>query len=228
MDPVQDARALVGERFPGALAAFLGGGVLSAWHTATSDLDIVIVLAGPPAPYRESLRWRGWPVETFVHRRDLLGDWFAKDTARRRPTLARICGDGVVLTGAEAVTSQLRERARAVLSAGPPPPGRAELDRQRYGLTDLLDDLAGGTDAGETAVIGWNVWLATAELALLLAGHWGGSGKWLLRELRDADPALAGRLVAAIGDPVRLSAAAGEVLRRAGGPLWAGFRQDGS
>ncbi len=76
-------------------------------------------------------------------------------------------------------------------------------------------------------MIGWHVWTATAELALALAGHWGGSGKWLLRELRDADPALARRLVSAIGEPARLTAAADEVLGRAGGRCWAGYRVSG-
>ena len=227
MDPVDDARALVSERFPAAIAAFLGGGVLSARRTDTSDLDIVVVLAGPPAPYRESLRWRGWPVELFVHTPDSVGRWLVKDTARRRPSLARMCADGAVLTGAEAITSQLRERARATLAAGPPLPGSEDLEVHRYGLTDLLDDLAGSTDPGETAIIGWNVWQATAELALLVGGHWLGSGKWLLRELREADPSLAERMVAAIGDSTRLTEAAEEVLGRAGGRFWAGLRLPG-
>ena len=92
MDPIGDARALVSERFPAARAAFLGGGVLSARRTATSDLDIVVLLDGPPAPYRESLRWRGWPAEIFVQDVNQIGAWFAKDVARRRPTLATMPG----------------------------------------------------------------------------------------------------------------------------------------
>jgi hypothetical protein len=224
MDPVPDARALVAERFPDALAAFLGGGILSARRTATSDLDIVVVLAGPPAPFRESLRWRGWPVELFVHDAESLEFFFAKDAARRRPTLARLCTSGIVLAGAQDQTDQVRERGSAVIAAGPPPLSRPELDYYRYGLTDLLDDLAGSKDPGETAVIGWHVWTQTAELALILAGHWGGSGKWLLRELRDADLALAERMVAAIGDPARLTRLADEVLSGAGGRFWAGLR----
>jgi hypothetical protein len=79
MDPIADAGALVAERFPDALAAFLGGGVLSAGRTATSDLDVVVVIAGPPAPYRESLRWRGWPVELFVHDQASIARYFALD-----------------------------------------------------------------------------------------------------------------------------------------------------
>ena len=227
MNPEQDARALVAERFPAARAAFLGGGILSARRTATSDLDIVVVLTGPPAPYRESLRWRGWPAETFVHDANSLEYFFAKDTSRRRPTLARMCADGVVLAGRRDETDLFQERARSTLAAGPPPLSSTEPDLARYGLTDLLDDLAGSSDAGETAIVGWHVWTATAELALMLSGHWLGTGKWLLRELRGADPDLAGRLVAAAGDPGRLTEVADEVLGHAGGRLWAGFRLSG-
>jgi hypothetical protein len=223
MDPVEDARALVSDRFPAALAAFLAPGVLSSRRTATSDLDIVVVLPGPPAPYRESLQWRGWPAETFVHDADSLEFFFAKDTARRRPSLARMCAYGVVLADA-GLADRVRERAHAVLAAGPPAATRAELEERRYGLTDLVDDLAGSTDPGETAVVGWNVWVATAELALIHAGTWLGSGKWLLRELRAADADLADRLVAAIGDRSELTDLANEVLGRVGGRFWAGYR----
>ena len=227
MDPVADARNLVAERFPAALAAFLGGGVLSARRTVTSDLDIVVVLEGPPAPYRESLRWRGWPVELFVHDRVSIGTFFARDAERRKATLARMVADGATLTDRDDTAASIRERARLFLAAGPPVLATAELDLRRYGLTDLLDDLAGSTEAGETAVIGWTVWVQTAELALLLADSCLGGGKWLLRELRAADPALAAELLAAIGDPVRLTAAADQVLSRAGGRLWEGYRASG-
>jgi hypothetical protein len=227
-EPAEAARALVSDRFPEACAALLGPGILSARRTPTSDLDIVVVLAGPPAPYRESLRWHGWPVELFVHDSDSLDHFFASDTARRRPTLARMCAEAVVLAGDQDTIDNVRERAKSVLAAGPPPVSSAELDLARYGLTDLLDDLSGSSDPGETAVIGWNVWAATAQLALMLAGHWLGSGKWLLRELRAADPVLADRMVAAIGSPARLTQIADDVLGRAGGRFWAGLRVSGS
>jgi|HubBroStandDraft_6_1064221.scaffolds.fasta_scaffold543023_2 hypothetical protein len=227
MDPIADAGALVAERFPGALAAFLGGGVLSARRTATSDLDVVVVIGGPPAPFRESLRWRGWPVELFVHDQASIGYYFALDAAHRKPTLARMVADGAPVAGRENVQAAITDLARSVLAAGPPEPTTAELDWRRYGLTDLLDDLAGSTDPGETAVICWTVWRQTAELALLLAGCWLGGGKWLLRELRAADPELAAELVAASGDRARLTTVADLVLGRAGGRLWAGYRAEG-
>jgi len=226
-DPVADAQALVAERFPAARAAFLGGGVLSARRTMTSDLDIVVVIDGSPAPYRESLRWRGWPVELFVHRVDGIGAWFAKDAAERLPTLARMCAGGVILADADGSGAAILAQAKAILAAGPPPLSPDELDAHRYGLSDLLDDLAGSTDAGETIVICWYVVKATAELVLLTAGAWIGGGKWLLRELRQADLELADELIAARDDPIGLSAIADRVLDRAGGRLWAGYRQQG-
>jgi hypothetical protein len=225
-DPVTDARALVAERFPRAVAAFLGGGVLSARRTATSDLDVVVLIDGPPAPFRESLYWRGWPVELFVHDRESATIYFAKDAKDRKPSLARMIAEGVTLVDGGAAAT-IREQARAVLAAGPPAPSPAELEWRRYGLTDLLDDLAGSTDEGETAVICWTLWTKTAQLALLLGGHWFGGGKWLLRELRAADPALAADMVTAIGNPQRVAALADRVLERAGGRRFAGFAAAG-
>jgi len=227
MDPEADARALVIDRFPAARAAFLGGGVLSARRTPTSDLDIVVLVDGPPAPYRESQLWRGWPVELFVQQASTIEAWFAKDVARRRPTLARMCADGVVLIDADGIGAAVRDQAGALLAAGPPAAEPAELDSRRYSLTDLLDDLAGSTDPGETAVICWYVITGSAELALVLAGAWLGGGKWLLRELCAADPRLADELITARDDPAGLAALAEDVLARAGGRLWAGYRQDG-
>lgn len=48
------ARRVVAEHFPSARAARLGGSVARGDATAASDLDITILLAGAPAPYRHS------------------------------------------------------------------------------------------------------------------------------------------------------------------------------
>ena len=67
----------------------------------------------------------------------------------------------------------------------------------------------------------------TAELALLIRGSWLGSGKWLLRKLRAAQPALAEELIEARDDPARPASLADGVLALAGGRLWAGYHQIG-
>ncbi|MEV4088418.1 nucleotidyltransferase domain-containing protein, partial [Nonomuraea fuscirosea] len=102
MDPVAAARALVEEMFPGALYAFVGGSVLTERRTSTSDLDIVVVLDGLDRPYRESLRWHGWPVELFAHSETSLAAYIERGFESRQPTLARICAEGAVLTARSA------------------------------------------------------------------------------------------------------------------------------
>ncbi|MEV1244699.1 cupin domain-containing protein [Nonomuraea sp. NPDC050022] len=227
MEPVPAARALVAELFPDALYAFLGGSALTGHRTSRSDLDVVVVLDGLAVPYRESLRWHDWPVDLLVHTELSLTGWADRDLAAHSPTLPRLCAEGVVLTDRAGRAAEVQAVMRERLSAGPGPAAPRMLDRARYLLSDLLDDLAGATDPGELAFIRWQVVEESARLALTSAGRWHGSGKWLLRELRAYDAALADELLSAHDDPVRLAATAGSVLERAGGRLWEGYRADG-
>ncbi|MGI5272277.1 cupin domain-containing protein [Nonomuraea sp. CA-218870] len=228
MDPVNEARTLVGELFPEAWAALLGGSVVTGRRTPTSDLDILVVVEGLTEPYRESLRRHDWPVDLLAHSRTSLGVWIERDFARRQPVLARFCAEGIVLADRSAGRlERLREELGARLESGPGAPSQAALDRARYVLSDLLDDLEGATDPGELAFIEWNVVEAAARLALSLGGRWQGDGKWLLRELRAHDPGLAEALLRARQAPDELAAVAGRVLERAGGRLWEGYRVAG-
>jgi hypothetical protein len=75
------------------------------------------------------------------------------------------------------------------------------------------------------------VFNATALLAITLHGRWLGTGKWLGRQLRAADPQLHRDLMAAFrqavtGDEAALAGVAERVLDRAGGRLTEGYRRD--
>ncbi|MEU3183354.1 nucleotidyltransferase domain-containing protein [Streptomyces sp. NPDC006923] len=83
-DPVAAAAAVVAERHPQAYAAFLCGSVITPRRTAYSDLDVVVLMDGDPAPYRESLRYAGWPVELFVHTRSSWDGYVEREIPRRR------------------------------------------------------------------------------------------------------------------------------------------------
>ena len=56
MSPVDVARRLVEEEFPGARAAWLGGSVVRGDASPTSDLDITVLLDGPPASMPAMIR----------------------------------------------------------------------------------------------------------------------------------------------------------------------------
>lgn len=217
MDPVEVARELVLERFPNAAWAMLTGSVVTAHRTAGSDLDIVVLDETDPG-HRESLRHQGWPVEFFVHTRARLTGFLESERAQRKPSTHRMLAQGVILLGDP---GDLPAWCARILADGPGPLTREQRDWLRYGLTDGLDDLHHAVDPGERTVIAATLWTGVAEAALSLAGRWVSGGKWLLRELRELDPSLAERWLAARDDPAPLAA---EILASAGGPLFEGYR----
>lgn len=233
-EPVETARRLVREHFPEARQAWLSGSVVLGGATATSDLDVTVLRAEGEQVFRESMVFAGWPVELFVHTPTSVRRYVAKDLARRSPSMARLVAAGVPLLDGDA-GAELQAECRAILDAGPPALTDDELALERYGLTDLLDDLADaepGPILTATAVATWRV---TAELALALAGAWRGSGKWLARELvaldvrtgGDLAPTLDDALKAAVaGDVAPLTRLADAVLDRVGGRLWDGYRAE--
>ncbi|MFI6305203.1 nucleotidyltransferase domain-containing protein [Amycolatopsis thailandensis] len=232
MDPVRVARDLVSARFPTARAAILGGSANTARRTAFSDLDIVVFLDGPPAPFRETTEHEGLPVEWFCHTAESYDDFAARETAERRSPLLHMCGEGVVLLDRDEFGHRTREEARAILRAGPPPLSLAELEDRRYGLTGQLDDLAGADDPDELIFIADRLLIAVAELVLVARGRWRSHGKWLLRRLRETDPEICRELLLGYrqavcqGTTALLGEVAAGVLDDVGGRLHPGYRRD--
>jgi hypothetical protein len=216
MDPLTDARDLVLSRFPDATWAVLTGSVLGPARTPGSDLDIMVLRKEPPH-FRESLYFRGWPVELFVNTPASLQTFLAGELAARKPSTHRMLAQGVPLFGDP---TDLTQACARTLAAGPPTLTAAETDRLRYALTDLLDDLHHATDPGERTVTAATLWTETARFHLATNGRWLSNGKWLLRELREHDPTFATRWLQAQHDPSTLAT---EVLTQAGGPLFDGY-----
>jgi hypothetical protein len=228
-DPIVDARAVVADAFPHARWALLSGSIITAYRTAGSDLDIVVLLADgdPAAPHRDSRRFRGWPVELFVYDEESLPHYLSKELPGRRPVLNRMVATGVHLVGDHEHATEVQTVCAKVLAGGPAPLTDTEHNRIRYQLTDLLDDLTHATDPAERMVIAATAWTAAANRALTLGGRWTGSGKWLLRELRAHDAELAERWLAAHANPAAIELIIRDVLADAGGPLFAGHKEAG-
>ena len=102
-DPVAVARTLLARRYPSAAVSFLAGSVIRGEHTATSDLDIVVVFDELPNAYRESLICDEWPVEVFVHDAETLR-YFSEEVCWRDgvPSLPakRVKSSGEIPAGA--------------------------------------------------------------------------------------------------------------------------------
>ncbi|MFI9453679.1 nucleotidyltransferase domain-containing protein [Amycolatopsis sp. NPDC052450] len=232
MDPVRTACDLVTARFPDARAAFLGGSANTMRRTPFSDLDIVVFLEGPLAPYRETTEHADLPVEWFCHTAESYDEFVERETSDRRSPLLHMCGEGVVLLDRNGSGRRTQEEALTRLRAGPPPLSRAELEDRRYELTGQLDDLAGADDPDELVFIADRLLVAVAELILVVRRRWCSHGKWLLRRLREADPEtsrellLGYRQVVCAADPDLLRRVAADVLDGVGGRLVVGYRRD--
>ncbi|MEV8126882.1 nucleotidyltransferase domain-containing protein [Streptomyces sp. NPDC085944] len=233
MDAIEAARAVVEEQHPGARTAFLGGSVATERGTATSDLDVVVLLHGAPAPYRESLQYADWPVEMFVHTEATWHAYIERELPTRRSPLLWMCADGLLLFDTDGLGARLAAHARTLAAAGPPPVPADEIDDCRYAITDLLDDLAGSTDPSERLFIATELVRRTGELALAVSGSWGGGGKWLARRLETTAPDVNARLHHGLrevldGRAEPLATVVDEVLARVGGRLWVGYKRAGT
>ena len=227
MDLGELAGRVVAERFPDARAAVLAGSAGEGRANEFSDLDIVVVLDGPPAPYRETIRVDGRLVGLFVHTDESIAYWFDLEREQGVGILARMLATGLPLAGPD--VAEIQTRAREHLAAGPAPWDDDKLDYRRYLLSDAIDDLVGARDDDERDAVAGQLLTMTAELHLAAHGRWLGKGKWLLRMLREDDRDLADRLYAghraavATGDPTDLVAACDAVLEPLGGRLADGF-----
>ena len=215
------ARRLVRERCPQALAVLLTGSTAAGTATATSDLDLLVLVGDNEVTRRETIRFEGRLAELFIHTRAGARSVFAADKARRTATMQHMYVSGVVLHGNADAELVLAERD---LREGPPPCPPEVVETMRYGLTDVLDDLQDTTDPVERAIVAAAVLHDAADLLFDHHHAWRGGGKWLARRLRAADPKLADALLRGYqaGDP---APAAHRILDLVGGPLREGYQR---
>jgi hypothetical protein len=110
-----------------------------------------------------------------------------------------MCAEGVVLRDRDGLAARIKETARRELEAGLGPLTRGEIDRLRYAITGLIDDLVGSVRPEESFFIAHSLAEESVKLVLLRNGRWIGKGKWVLRALRRFDPTMAERLPSALG-----------------------------
>ncbi|MEV6318843.1 nucleotidyltransferase domain-containing protein [Streptomyces sp. NPDC051776] len=231
--PADQALELIKDRFPHALGAILGGSAAEGRATASSDLDVAILLPDWETSRREVIRHGGRLAELFLHTLADVMDHFERDRVLRRGTVLFIYDQGMPLTDPHGHLLRTRERARAVLAAGPPALTPAEWERGRYVLTCFMDDLTDTSPADRYEQLSLADFTLREAAHLLIAHHggWTGIGKWLPRRLLGADPVRGKALleghqaVAEHADPTLLAMAAEQVLDVLGGPLREGYAQ---
>lgn len=230
-DLVDYGRRLVNDRFPDALAAVLAGSAASGRATASSDLDIAVLVAEDGKTHRETVRIEGRVVEFFVHTAHGLAEIFTADAASRRGVMQSMYACGVVLADAHGHAERIQARAVADLLAGPPPLTRETIETRRYGLTDLLTDLDDSHDRIERLAIAFAILSSAADLLCDYHLAWVGTGKWMPRRFLEADEErgtalLEGhRPLCECDDQTLFADTVARILDLVGGPLSEGYRR---
>lgn len=220
------------ERFPEADFAFVAGSVMRGAGTPSSDIDLVVLHSALPHARRESQIFQGVPFEAFVHDEGTIR-WFLEiDVKAGLPVLIRMVVEGVVVGPRPQMAETIRGEATALLINGPPPLDREQLDRMRYVISSLVEDLGDERPDVERMAIGTALYQALGDFILRSNGQWGGSGKWLQRQVAAFDLSLANVFTAAFealfreGEVKWVPQFAEQVLAAHGGLLFDGYRAD--
>jgi hypothetical protein len=230
---IEMARSIHKRRYAEAAVVFAAGSIVRGEGTPYSDLDLVVVYPRLAHAYRESFRFEGCPVEAFVHDPETLNYFFLEnDRPSGIPALPQMVAEGVEIPGPSDFSISLKSIAASVIAMGPPPLSAHALDRSRYMISDLLDDLRSPRSREESLAAGARLFESLADYHLRSHGLWSAGGKAIPRALGRADADLRDRYCRAFdrlfasGDAEPVIRMAEELLLPGGGVLFEGYRAD--
>lgn len=227
MDYVGLTERFIASQFPNASIAVIGGSTGRGERTRTSDIDLLLIgddlLPGGAASTALTVEFGHEIFEVFAYTPAGFDDWAQRGIAEHRPVIVHMLVEGMRVRG-DAEYERLRAEWAERLEEGPSVDPH-QLEVLRYVITDVLDDLRDASDPLEKQVIAGILFGRTAELMLLTAGKWIGTGKYLPRRLRDLPEERVGALSAPYlrGDFTEMADAAERELVAAGGRLQSGF-----
>ncbi len=231
INAIEAASQIYKERYTGARALLLAGSVIRGESTQFSDLDIVVIFDHVEAAYRESFTFEDWPVEVFVHDPETLRYFFESiDGPTGIPSLPNMVFEGLEISSDLEFTEDLKRYAKEFLEAGPPTWTLDDLDRYRYAITDLCDDLRAPRSYQEMLGTIGVLQEQLTHFYFRSQKKWSGKGKTMARRWIEENPALAAEFFDALGsaskteDPSRIIAFSEKILRPYGGWNFNGHR----
>lgn len=221
------------ERYPDAKAIFWAGSMLSNQATPSSDIDLVIVFERLEHAYREAFIYEDTPIDAFIHDPNTLNYFFENIEAKDgHPALIQMILKSREVLGVNDFSISIKELAQKALEAGPRLLSKEEIDRERFLITDILDDIKHPRNKEEQMVSAIHLFEPLIQFYFRSQGKWAASGKSLIRLFKDENPILAAKYTLAfnklfkVGEVEDLESVVKEILEPSGGPLWDGFRSD--
>jgi hypothetical protein len=187
--PYETAQKLLQEKFPNYQVAFVAGSFNRDEETATSDIDLVVVLPSVEQAWRESLVYEGWPIEVLIHDEETLKYFFYEvDGKDGIPVLPSMVVEGPSIPANSPLSEKLKDLATTVINNGPTKLSDDEKKNLRYTVSDILDDLRAPRTTFEGMVLVGKLHGVLAFFMLRSKNTWGASAKHIPRRLKKLCP----------------------------------------
>jgi hypothetical protein len=187
-DLIKITEELKSARFPDAQVIFLAGSYVRGEATPFSDLDLVIVYDNLSQAYRESFYFQDIPVECFVHDPETLTYFFYEvDRLAGSCSLANMVMEGIAVPHPSPFSQSIKQQAASVIESGPPELSENDIDKLRYQITNLIDDLRQPRTREERMAIGTELYDALANYYLRINHQWAAKGKAIPRAIGKYD-----------------------------------------
>jgi aminoglycoside 6'-N-acetyltransferase len=232
-EPLPTVQKLIKERYPDAKAVFWAGSVSVDQGTSASDLDLVIVFEEVANAYREAFIYDGWPIDAFIHDLDTLRYFCGTlEASDGKPALINMILHGQEILAPNSLSIEAKSIASEALANGPDSWTQAQIDKERFLITDILDDIKSPKNKEEQIISAVHLFEPLLQFYFRAARKWTASGKSLIRFFKQENPELAEEWTTAFesliqtGDASSIESAVTKILAPHGGYLWDGFRAD--
>ena len=233
LKPLEIAKNLYREKYSDADCFLLCGSTVRGDDTPYSDLDIVILYKSLKNAKRESFVYKRWPIEVFVHDLETLNYFFEKvDGPSNCPSLPQMVREGILISKESKFSENVKKLANTFLDEGPQKTDSVGINKLRYAITDLVDDIRNPRNSNELMATGGKLLEVLSEFLFKVNGSWSGKGKWCSRELKNINQQLekdffrAFDLLFSAKDPSATISLCEKVLLPHGGFLFNGFCLD--
>jgi hypothetical protein len=233
VDPRKTVTKLCEHKYSSASVIFWAGSVATGNYTNHSDLDIVVVFDRVQNAYREAFSYDGWKVDAFIHDIETLRYFFEEiDRKSGIPALPQMVLTGVLMTAPSPLSEEIKKLASETMDAGPPTWSKEELDRSRFVITDVLDDILCSQNRAAQIASTARFYELLAEFYFRAQNKWSASGKTILQFLKKQDYDLACLYRDAFDDVFKrghtqqLNELVRKILEPYGGLLWEEYRAD--
>lgn len=232
-EPLPTIQKLIKERYVEAKAVFWAGSVAANQGTSASDLDLVIVFEKVAHAYREAFIYDGWPIDAFIHDLDTLRYFCGKlEASDGKPALINMILTGREILEPNEFSSEAKTIAEQSSVKGPDSWSQEQMDKERFFITDILDDIKFPKNKEEQIISAVHLFEPLLQFYFRGRKEWAASGKSLIRLFKSENPELAEEWTIAFeslvktGDSTAVETVARKILAPHGGCLWDGFRSD--